>query len=265
VDDESSIDHAEVATLLPDYALGALDGELARLVAVHLNRCLVCRREFENALETLALLAVAPPPRPDLRDRLLARAMADPVAPAAADLPAPPTPRSAPSPPPIPLATPAAPRRVVPWPALRPPRWAAALAAVALITLLAIWNLLLHRQLAEREELAALLADPAAVHLLAGEVGEGALIVRPEGDVAVLVAHDLPPLPADSRYQFWLLADGAPPVSGGLFTVDAAGSGHLVVHAPRSLAAYAAAGVTVEPWAGSPAPTSPVLLAGPLG
>ena len=113
------------------------------------------------------------------------------------------------------------------------------------------------------------LPDPDSCSLpvrqVSGDVAAGAILARPDGDVALLLTHDLPPLPANSRYQLWLLADGAPPVSGGLFTVDAAGSGHLLVHAPTALSAYATVGVTAEPWAGSPAPTSPVLLNGPLG
>jgi anti-sigma-K factor RskA len=78
---------------------------------------------------------------------------------------------------------------------------------------------------------------------------------------AVLIASGLDPAPAGKGYAVWVIGKGAP-VPAGVFQVDA--SGHAVHRLPpvadvewaRTFA------VTLEPAAGVPAPTGPMVLAG---
>jgi anti-sigma-K factor RskA len=78
-----------------------------------------------------------------------------------------------------------------------------------------------------------------------------------------LLVAGMPQLPPGRVYQLWLVAKGQRQ-NGGTFTVDAAGSGLLLVRSALPLTAYDAAGVTVEPAGGSPGPTSPRVIGGPL-
>jgi hypothetical protein len=103
----------------------------------------------------------------------------------------------------------------------------------------------------------ALKGDPAA------PAAVGALIVAADQVDGVLLVNALPTLPVDKTYQLWLIHDGQRD-SAGLFKVDATGQGTLVVHASRPLLNYDAVGVTIEPAGGSPAPTSPRIIGGPL-
>jgi anti-sigma-K factor RskA len=89
------------------------------------------------------------------------------------------------------------------------------------------------------------------------------LLVAPEHDRAVLYAAGLAPLPSDRIYQLWLLCAGRPE-DAGVFTVDRAGRGWLVVRAHRQLGHFEAAAITQEPAGGSPGPTTPILVMGTL-
>jgi hypothetical protein len=80
---------------------------------------------------------------------------------------------------------------------------------------------------------------------------------------AILVVQDLPPLKPDRVYQLWLRR-GESRDNGGTFQVDEQGFGIVFIHAPYPLSAYHRAGITEEPVGGSPGPTSPGVLGGPL-
>lgn len=76
-----------------------------------------------------------------------------------------------------------------------------------------------------------------------------------EIDAAVLLADGLPAAPDGQAYELWLIgADGPIPMS----VLDAAGDGQLreVLDVDAAPQAW---GVTIEPAAGSPAPTGPIL------
>jgi Anti-sigma-K factor rskA, C-terminal len=76
----------------------------------------------------------------------------------------------------------------------------------------------------------------------------------------VLSASRLPPAPPQMTYQLWLLTSAAP-VSAGLFVPDANGRATVVVDVlPRVTGPVVGAQVTVEPSAGSPAPSNRLLL-----
>lgn len=79
-----------------------------------------------------------------------------------------------------------------------------------------------------------------------------------------LVVHGLEPLPADQTYQFWLVTENGEQVPAGLFLVDEnAEPTWATLVLPRGVPEYVVVGVTIEPAAGSPFPTGPMLLESP--
>ncbi len=72
--DTATRDHLTIVALLPDYVLGKLDETSLRRVTRHLDTCPTCRRELDNAMDVLGVLAAVPPPAPWLRDSILQRA-----------------------------------------------------------------------------------------------------------------------------------------------------------------------------------------------
>jgi anti-sigma factor RsiW len=128
-------------------------------------------------------------------------------------------------------------------------------------------NETLWAELAARDETLAQYRQPGAVTVAIGDAtGEhpaavGTLTLVPDGGATLTVAN-LPPPPADSTYQAWLIVGGAP-ISAGTFAVDATGQGrHLIADAaPGSLEAV---GVSLEPSGGSEQPTpGNIILLGP--
>ena len=141
--------------------------------------------------------------------------------------------------------------------------WVTAAACIGLLG----WNLALHRQLADRAtrvpvELLARLPDGRVVALIGtGTPGASArLYVAEDGRRAELAIAGLPPLPPGRVYQLWFARPGAPPISGGVFHVDARGEALAVVVIPVALEPARAVAVTEEPAPGSPAPTGAHLL-----
>jgi Anti-sigma-K factor rskA, C-terminal len=127
-----------------------------------------------------------------------------------------------------------------------------------------------NRQIAEARESAqraetvsAILAAPDLVRInLTGGAVERSfaqlLLSRTRG--LVLSASRLPPAPPQMTYQLWLLTTAAP-VSAGLFVPDANGRATVVVDVPPRVAGpVVGAQVTVEPSAGSQAPSNRLLL-----
>jgi anti-sigma-K factor RskA len=247
------------------YAVGALDGEdLARFEAHLTEGCERCALLLLDSREALARAALAEPPAAPpagVRTMLLARAEA------------------------------AAPR-----PARRPPPraswvpWAAATAAAAVIAAMltggfvasryearlgqmaretaAVRERLQRDDAALREQVAGyrdaveLLRDPTTrVVELRGAgpspAASGRLIWHGSAGGRLLVAN-LPPAPAGKAYELWTLGAGAPRPAG-LFQVDASGRAiHRVEPLPGPAPKFA---VTLEPEAGVPAPTGPIVLA----
>ncbi len=83
-------------------------------------------------------------------------------------------------------------------------------------------------------------------------------MVALEGDRAVLVVENMPPVPEDRTLQIWVI-EGDVPKPSGLFDPD----GDMIATAITSSIEKAdAVAVTVEPEGGSPKPTTdPVLVA----
>lgn len=254
--------HEWVSTHLPDFALGDLDALATGRAERHLQACDRCRSELAGIQEALTLLAfAAPPAQPAAATRaaLFQRLPRDGEHVA--------QPARGPD-------TATNNRRLDDGRSTAIWRIVSALAAVMAAALLGstlwLWRDLeaertamatMSAQLASQSELARLLENPETPRpLLTASSPErmaGYVYVRPDSSMALLVALGLPPLPANARYQLWLVRMDGTRDSGGMFSVDSDGNGQLIVRAPGRFADYKAVGITVEPWSGSSGPTTP--------
>lgn len=241
----------EVRELLELYHLGTLDDDERREVGAHLRTgCVECAKALAAAAELNAsILAgvplVEPPPR--LRERVVGMV-------------APPRPK--------PKAQP----HFLPWMAMA--------AALALVVWLGSQARLKNRELEEaHRQLRALTAekqemDAALTFLRDPETrpaGGREDPAKPRGIYFVnarrgllLIASNLPSLPAGKTYEMWLIPKGQAPRPAGLFRPDAGGGAVHIQPGGVDVANVAAVAVTVEPEGGSPAPTTAPFLVTPV-
>jgi len=92
--------------------------------------------------------------------------------------------------------------------------------------------------------------------------GSRARMIWNERGGGLLVAAGLPPAPAGKTYQLWAIVGKQAPVSAGVFSVDAKGSGSLRVPTLAGVGKVDVFAVTLEPAGGLPAPSGPMYLAG---
>lgn len=81
----------------------------------------------------------------------------------------------------------------------------------------------------------------------------------------VLIAGNLPQVPAGRIYQMWLIPRGGQPRPAGLFQSNANGTAVHLQAGPVEVDQLGAVAVSVEPLSGSPAPTTQPLIVAPLG
>ena len=139
------------------------------------------------------------------------------------------------------------------------------MAAVVALAAMGVLNVALRQELDRPQLVAELLTDGDAHPLTDSSLespASGVVYVEPARSRALLIAHSLPPVTDDQRYQIWLFTAAGERLSGGTFAADDNGHGQIVFEAPRPLADFAALGVSVEPAAGSAAPTTPLALGG---
>ena len=253
----------EIGELAAAYALGSLEGgDLARfeeLLRAQNADALAALRDAESTLVDLAAAAPVPPP-PAVKAALMERIAAAPAAPRA------PTPV-------LPLPRP---RRPL-WPIILSGAMAAGLAAVIVgwsvsstyekrLDALARDAEQLKAQLQSQQTVLAILRDPATqVVALAGLPPAPAARARMLWHAkagGVFVAAGLPAPPPGKAYQLWAIAGSNPPVSAGVFSVDASGTGSLSVAPLPGVSAVNAFAVTLEPAGGLPAPSGEMYLLG---
>lgn len=235
------------------YALGLSEGPERSELEEHLaRRCSQCSPGVAAAVQTAAALAMladpeAPPAR--LRRRVLAAAGAEPES-----------------------------RAWFSWPLLIP----AAFALGALLLWVESRNQLekrqaeltqaraqLEQQANELGQLRPVLAflnqpDTKLVNFGAGAPAppKGSILVNPR-DGVLLMASNLPVLPAGRTYQLWLIPKGGAPQSAGLFKSLA--NGTALYARPGAVSAdTSAVAVSVEPEAGSTAPTTTPIIVAPV-
>ena len=230
------------------YALGVLESEEKAEIDAHVARgCETCRQGLADARAmNAALLSFVPVEYPSARLK----------------------------------------RRVMEGIGVRHPGWGwtAALAAT-LMLVLALWLAVQERerttQLAEarrtlmqvngeRDRLTQalqFLSDPQTVPASFGKgpaaPPRGYVFLHPQLGV-LLIASNLPAAGEGKAYEMWVIPKGGAPRPAGLFQSEGARAVHIL-NGPIDLAKLGVVAVTVEPEAGSAAPTSPPIIAAPVG
>jgi anti-sigma-K factor RskA len=142
-------------------------------------------------------------------------------------------------------------------------RLALGAAAAMLVIGLFSWNLILQGEIQNLQgrvqSLQSQPQEPQMVELggAGTEQGARAELVTLEGDRAVLVVENMPPVPEGKTYQIWVIEDDVPKPSG-LFDPKQDSVAAVVEHPLDEADAVA---VTVEPEGGSPQPTTDPVLA----
>ena len=253
--------HEQFADDLALYALGTLEGDDRVALETHLHECAACRIELEQLRGDAALLAFStsgarPPARS--RERLLKAVAREPHR----------------------VAIPPA-RKWAWWSTLQ---WAAAAAVLVMFFLLVRQNDELkqrvntlasssasqQRQLLQARQLITSLSAADADHfvLVAGKTPpqpQGRAVYLAKSGTLVLLASNMPALPAEKIYELWLIPASGAPIPAGTFRPNAEGSGSVVEPPlPPGVEAKTFA-ITVEPKEGSPAPTSQPIMVGARG
>jgi anti-sigma-K factor RskA len=251
----------EISELATAYALGSLEGgDLARfeaLLRADDAEALAALRDAESTLVDLAAAAPVSPP-PAVKAALMARIAAAPSAPSAPAL--------------------AVPRRRRPvWPIILSGAMAAGIAAVVVgwsvsstyekrLDALARDADQLKAELRSQQAVIAILRDPTTqVVALAGlppAPTARARMMWHANAGGVFVATGLPAPPPGKTYQLWAIAGSDAPVSAGVFSVDARGTGSLSVSPLPGVGAVNTFAVTLEPAGGLPAPSGEMYLLG---
>jgi len=248
--------HEQFAEDLALCALGESPGDEGIALEEHLEECASCRRELEILRGDAALLALSVAgPKPPARAR---RRLIDAIAR---------EPRRKQAP------------RVARWLVLLP--WFAAfmLALAAFF----VWNQKSHLQarIAEmqkesasqevelqraREVVSTLTAaDALRVTLVAAKTPpqpQGKAFYVRDRSSLIFLASNLPSLPPQKAYELWLIPTQGAPVPAGVFKPDARGNATVMNPPLPSQMEAKAFAITVEPEAGSSAPTMPIVMIG---
>ncbi len=232
-------EHSQFLDDIPAYALGALDAEEAAALESHLRTCASCRDELAGyRLVSDSLLTALPPKPPSaaLRKRLQNR------------LPG--------------AQKQSRPRLVWDFSRLSLGLGFAVLLLLNIFSLVQLRGIqtqqagLLHR--VENAQVAlAMLSYPGVQTLpVSGEAVSGTLLLDADRNTAVLVAWNLPELPAGQTYQVWLVEPGGGRVSAGLFRPEI-GQPYTTeaIASSQTLSNFVGIGVTIEPAGGSDHPT----------
>jgi anti-sigma-K factor RskA len=225
---------------LPAYALDSLEPDEARLVAEHLQGCMICRAELralQEIAEGLALTAPDARPTPQLKQRLMTRI--EDMRPK----PVQPTRR--------PFL-----QRLLP---------AAGVIGLLLMLGFAFSSFLLWQRLNTQDVLTGPLGMRAIVlqNTDAAVQASGFVVMGADGGNGVLIVDKLPQLDAQREYQLWLVRDGEH-TSAAVFEVDESGYRGMRIEASESLLTYGSVKVTIEPAGGSAQPTGEQVLGGSL-
>ena len=124
-----------------------------------------------------------------------------------------------------------------------------------------------NRALASEVELLRQQANATAYHLApTGEAppnATGTAFFSLDG-TGVISVSNLAPAPEGRSYQIWYFpSPDAEPLPGAAFTVDANGSGFMLI--PADVGLFTDVTITLEPETGSTAPTGPIYLSGSTG
>jgi anti-sigma-K factor RskA len=245
------------------YAVGTLDGEERTQFETHLATgcpdCTTMLSELSAVAATLAWAAPAVSPRPELREKLLARVRTE----------------QAPEAPALSFSI----KRLPTWVWWRRALWVGRVAVASLVGVLglALYDTQLqlgkqrgvNQQLAEELVQERVLTDLIAhtdtrVAALASPQpttppAAGWIVWSPAKQRGFMVVHFLPALPAGKTYQLWAIV-GQQTLSARVFQVDTVG--HTALMVPVAVAHPDRFEITVEPVGGVAVPSGPVMLQG---
>ena len=239
----STMDHERFEELKEAFVLGALPeeerGEFEEYLASHPER----QAEIDELSTVAGLLALSPEehePPPELRRRIMGAVEAEAVRPHESR------------------------RSIFAWIGEFLSVRNLALGAAAMLVLgLFSWSMLLRGEVQDLQGRVQSLQNqpqgPQVVKLggAGTEQGAQAKVVTLEGDRAVLVVEDMPPVPEGKTYQIWVIEKDVPKPSG-LFEP---GEGSVAAVVEHPVGGGDVIAVTVEPEGGSPQPTSEPMLA----
>jgi anti-sigma-K factor RskA len=127
----------------------------------------------------------------------------------------------------------------------------------------------LRAALAAAQESLAIVQDPGLRMVALKQTpdarpAEAHALISSRSGRALFYAFDLPPAPAEKAYELWWITEKAGPIKAGVFHPDERGLGRVEAAVPADAGAIQAAAVTIEPAAGVPQPTGPMVLLGKL-
>jgi anti-sigma-K factor RskA len=226
------------------YALGVLDGDEKLEIEAHLQRgCAACRQSLSEAQAINAVLLSSVPivqPRARLKRHLMSSMGILPAS----------------------------------W------TWAAALTAACLLVV-ALWMSDQERRRAnelaqtrgemmqvvtQRDRMfqaLSFLNQPETRQVGFGKGARGNVYLNPSRGI-LLISSNLPRLNAGKIFEMWVIPKGGAPRPAGLFQANPDGTAVHILAGALDLASLDAVAVTVEPEAGSSAPTSPIIIAASL-
>ena len=231
--------HDEAVELTGAYVLGALSADEHAAFEVHLASCSRCTAEvraLRPVSDALGQSSLPIDPPPGVRAALTQAITAANAAPDAAS------------------------SRTT-WPA-----WLAIAATLALAAG-AGWYAINTRRESDRDRLInSVLAAPDLARIdLSGQTVAPSATARAywsRSNGLVVLASNLPPLPAGRIYQLWVLTKEPAPISAGLLQPDRDGHASMTVVTPVDMPAPVAMAVTIEPAGGVTAPTGDKYLVG---
>ena len=145
--------------------------------------------------------------------------------------------------------------------------WIAWAATTAALLVGIVWLEFLFRrngaELAEAQRVLEIVNSPETRAVSFGAGPRGNVFVNPKKGV-LLIAANLPRLDAGRVFEMWVIPKGGAPKPAGLFRADAGGQATHVLAGTVDLQATGAVAVTVEPEAGSAAPTSQPIIVAPV-
>lgn len=124
-----------------------------------------------------------------------------------------------------------------------------------------------HAQLDRAQEILQFLNQPDTRQVGFGapqrKPPRGNVFVNPRRGV-MLIAGNLPAVPAGKTYEMWIVPKGGAPKPAGLFSVDERGNAIHFSEQSVDIAATGAVAISVEPETGSAAPTTTPIVVAPL-
>ncbi|MFE3450421.1 anti-sigma factor domain-containing protein [Nonomuraea sp. NPDC059194] len=237
----------DVHTLAGAYALDAIDDEVERRrFEAHLDGCDDCAREVRGLTETSARLglAMAAPPPPELRSRVMAEIGQVRQLPPVVTRPG---------------SRRGFARRTVGARVAKVVAAASVAAAVALGVLAYQARTELDQMRTATRQVEAVLAAPDArrASVKEGQGVAGTVVLSRSAGRMVFIASGLAQLPEDKTYQLWQLSPGQAHPAGLLRPDD---TGYTAPTLAVPISGATSVGLTVEPAGGSAAPTTTPLL-----